>query len=68
MSESRIVELEIRLAYQDDLLQSLNRTVAEQQMEISKLNYTCLQLHEKLQGIQAALPERGPADEKPPHY
>lgn len=68
MSESRFVELEIRLAYQEDLLQTLNKIVADQQIELVKLNATCLQLHEKLKGLQAAMPERPPLDERPPHY
>lgn len=68
MSESRLIELEIRLAYQEDLLQSLNQTVASQQLELSKLNYTCQQLYQRLKGLQDALPQQAAVDERPPHY
>lgn len=68
MSESRLTELEIRLAYQEDLLQTLNQIVADQQLELSKLNYTCQQLYQKLKGLQDALPPQAPVDERPPHY
>ncbi|MDD2738722.1 MAG: SlyX family protein [Methylomonas lenta] len=68
MSEARIIELEIRLAYQEDLIQALNHAVAEQQIQIGKLEKTCKLLHDKIKNM--AQSDRNPdiIDERPPHY
>ncbi|MCQ8103863.1 SlyX family protein [Methylomonas sp. SURF-2] len=68
MNEERIIELEIRQAYQEDLLQALNSVVAEQQKQIGKLEETCKLLHDKLKSLARAEPSPGLADERPPHY
>ncbi len=65
--EERVTELEIKIAYQDDLLQALNLIVSEQQSQILRLEETCKLLNEKIkntaeiQGINQGL-------ERPPHY
>ena len=41
MDEERFTELEIKLAYQEDLLQTLNLIVTEQQNQIRRLEETC---------------------------
>jgi SlyX protein len=68
MNEARIIELEIKQSYQEDLLQALNTVVASQQQQITKLEETCKQLNDKIH--QLAMAERNPAvqDERPPHY
>lgn len=69
MSEDRIIELEIKQAYQEDLIQALNHVVADQQKQLSKLEETCKLLHEKIKSL--AMSERRPGeiiDERPPHY
>jgi len=65
--ESRLTELEIRQALQDDLLDELSRTVATQQKQIIALQQELRALCQYLQTIE--LPARGtPAQEIPPHY
>lgn len=69
MNEQRIIELEIKQAYQEDLIQALNKVVADQQKQIGKLEETCKLLHDKIKSL--ALAERNPRsalDERPPHY
>lgn len=67
MSEDRIIELEIKTAYQEDLLQSLNAIVSEQQMQISRLEKTCQLLHSRIKNIgEAGGIHQG--IETPPHY
>lgn len=68
MSEERIIELEIKQAYQEDLIQTLNSIVADQQKQIGKLEETCKLLHDKIKSL--AMTERNPGaiDERPPHY
>ena len=68
MTEARIVELEIRLAYQEDLIQSLNQVVADQQKQLGKLEETCKLLHHKIASLAFSGSEAEAGDERPPHY
>jgi len=67
-TEDRLVELEIKLARQDDLLETLNKTVYRQQKKIDELEALCSALARHIKDIRDAANERGPANEKPPHY
>jgi SlyX protein len=69
MTNDRLTELEIKAAYQDDLLHTLNNIVAQQQQQISRLEATCGVLNERIKGLSAES-GNGSADvnEVPPHY
>ncbi len=64
---TRINELEIKLAYAEDLLDTLNHTVFRQQEQIEALQRQLSDLQRQVQSMPA-----GPAptllDELPPHY
>jgi len=66
--ESRIIELETKLSFQEDLLQELNTHVITQQAQIDKLNALCNQLREQYKEIVSSLPDASAGDEVPPHY
>ncbi|WP_031433412.1 SlyX family protein [Methylomarinum vadi] len=68
MSEERIIELEIKLAYQEELVDTLNSIVAKQQTQIDKLEETCKLLHDKINALAVAEPKKNPVHEIPPHY
>lgn len=65
----RIIELEIKAAYQEDLLQELNRIVSGQQQQITRLEATCKLLNDRIKSLSV---EGGAdnqiIDEMPPHY
>ncbi len=65
--EDRIAELEVKLSFAEDLLESLNATVFRQQREIDQLRREMAVLREQL---AASLPgdETAPRHEIPPHY
>ncbi|MDP3585853.1 MAG: SlyX family protein [Thiobacillus sp.] len=67
MTESRLVELETKLAFAEDLLDTLSQTVARQQGQIDSLQQQLRLLHQQ---IQDASPDeaRTPRDDIPPHY
>lgn len=67
-TEDRLVDIEIKLARQDDLLDELNRTVYQQQKKIDELEALCAALARRIKDMREAAAERGPANEKPPHY
>lgn len=69
MNDDRLIELEIKIAYQEDLLQALNNIVSAQQLQIQKLEATCQLLYERLNSLSADnSPNNTPVDETPPHY
>lgn len=67
MMEHRLTELETKLAFAEDLLETLNQTVIRQQGQIDTLQQQLRLLHQQLKD---ALPDdaRTPRDEIPPHY
>ena len=68
MSEQRFIELESKLAHQDQLLLELNDEVTNQQARIMQLEQLCTSMLERLRSIGDAMPAAGSGDERPPHY
>ena len=64
----RIEELESQAAFQDELHESLNATVAKQDGEILELKRQLILLTERIKEFGDAIPGAGPQDETPPHY
>lgn len=65
---SRIDELESQLTFQDELIGSLNATVARQDFEILELKQQISRFAERLKEIGETAPGAVPQDETPPHY
>jgi SlyX protein len=67
MMEARLNELEAKIAFAEDLIETLNQTVIRQQGQIDLMQQQLRLLHQQL---QEALPEetRSLRDEIPPHY
>jgi SlyX protein len=68
--ESRLIELEIKVAFQEDLLEDLNTTVAGQQRQLMLLQDQIRALYQQIttSNAGAAGGERNLRDEIPPHY
>lgn len=62
----RIDALEARLMFQDETIETLNKTITEQWTKIDSLTRQLLTLSERLQEAEARAP--GAANEPPPHY
>lgn len=62
----RIEALEVRLAYQDDTIETLNQTITAQWQQIDALTRQVAELRERLQETESSTP--GPTNERPPHY
>jgi SlyX protein len=67
MMEARLDELEAKVAFAEDLIETLNQTVIRQQAQLDLLQQQLRLLHQRL---QEALPDAsgGPREEIPPHY
>jgi Uncharacterized protein conserved in bacteria len=68
MSESRITELETKLAFAEDLLDTLNQTVIRQQRQIDSLQEQFRLLHQQVRDSQTDAEPSTPREEIPPHY
>lgn len=66
--ENRLIELESRVAFQDNTLQTLNAVIVRQQKEIDTLRRELEALRVQLRTL-AAFQEAHPGEEPPPpHY
>jgi len=68
--ESRLEELESRLAFQDDLIESLNKIIARQDRDLIRLEQRMKSLGDKVNDLDdsGAVPGSPPEHEVPPHY
>lgn len=67
-NEDRLVDIEIKIARQEDLVDTLNKTIYAQQKKIDELETLCAALARHIREIREAAREGGPVNEKPPHY
>jgi SlyX protein len=65
-NEDRFVDIEIKLAHQEDLVESLNQMVYQQGRRIDQLEAMVSQLAEHIRNNAQSGPN--PANDKPPHY
>ncbi|AUM13498.1 SlyX family protein [Ketobacter alkanivorans] len=65
--EEKIVNIETRLAFQDDTIQELSDVIYRQQQQIDQLEKTLQALLNKVQDLMEGGNEKI-VDERPPHY
>ncbi len=68
MSEDRLVDMETRLAYQDQLMDELNKLVYEQDKRVRKLEEICKQLGKQFSDLAEDAPAGENDEAPPPHY
>ncbi|MGI9287384.1 MAG: SlyX family protein [Pseudomonadales bacterium] len=66
-SEQRLIEIESKIAYQEDLIQTLNDVVYQQQEKIAQLEAKDRKLMERLQSLGESRNNEH-EDKPPPHY
>ena len=62
----RIDALESKLMFQDETIETLNKTITEQWLKIDVLTRQILSLSDRLQEAEASAPAA--TNEPPPHY
>ena len=62
------MDLQTRLAFQEDSIDSINLTVSRQQSRIDLLQRELLRLKEILEDVRGSQGDAGSASELPPHY
>ncbi|MEH2509695.1 SlyX protein [Nitrobacteraceae bacterium AZCC 1564] len=65
---ARIDALEIRIAYQDETIEALNKTITEQWRLIDALNREMVNLRDRLHDAELKSAAGGPPEPPPPHY
>jgi SlyX protein len=68
MSEERFIDLESRLAHQDQMLNELNDVVTGQQARLMQLEELCRTLVDRVRSLGEGVSATDEADERPPHY
>lgn len=64
--EDRFVDIEIKLAHQEDLVETLNQTIYQQGRRIDQLEAMLAKLADHVRNLQEA--GQQPVNERPPHY
>ncbi|MBI3480411.1 MAG: SlyX family protein [Nitrosomonadales bacterium] len=67
MNEERLVDIESKLSFQEDLIEELNKTLYQQQKRLAQLEEVCRTLAGHIESLSAAN-EGKPVNERPPHY
>ena len=68
MTETKIIDLETRIAFLEDTVDDLNKMVYQQTKKIDDLQSTIHNLTKHMKQVQNDISEIKPVDELPPHY
>ena len=68
MNNDRLTDLEIKLAFQEDLVDSLNQVVTAQQRELELLQGQVRLLYQQLKSLQPSDIASAGDEAPPPHY
>ncbi|MEN8177930.1 MAG: SlyX family protein [Pseudomonadota bacterium] len=68
MSDDRFIELESRMAFQEESIQSLSQSLRHQQQIIDELLLTIEELRQRLKTVSASPLDGDVAEPPPPHY
>ena len=66
--DSRLENLETKIAYQDDTIEALNEVVCQQQKKLDELEAACKYLLNRAKSSQEPDGQPSTNNEKPPHY
>ncbi len=67
MDDDRIVDIEEKLAHQEDTLAALNEALTKQQEQVSRLEAMCRTLADRIRALSEARTKNDDGD-RPPHY
>lgn len=69
MSDERLVTIETKIAFQENLLDELNQSIYQQQKKLERLEATCEALARHLASLAESVHEnKTVVSERPPHY
>lgn len=68
MDAQRLIDIETKFSYQEDLIQELNKIVHSQQLKLNELEGAIKSLILRYNSLAEQDDLDYPVDEKPPHY
>ena len=68
MLEERLVNIETKITFQEDLIEELNKTAYQQQSKLDRLERVCEALVRHIESLEEAGSEGKQMNERPPHY
>ena len=68
MIEERLVNIETKITFQEDLIEELNKMVYQQQNKLDWLEAVCESLVRHIESLAEERNDGMPANERPPHY
>jgi len=68
MTDDRLIDIETKLAYQEDLLETLNSLVIKQHARIEALENLCRDLADRVRQVKETGQTPDEQYEVPPHY
>lgn len=68
MTDARVTELEIKVAYLEDTVKQLDDEVYRQQRQIERLEILCARLAQDMQAMADRVGPTSAEQEIPPHY
>jgi len=67
-SEEQLIDIETKIAFQEDTLQELNQLIYQHQRQLDQLEAGFKSLANRIKELSETIPVADPTDEKPPHY
>ncbi len=68
MNEERLVDIESKLAHQEQLIDELNDVVTKQQEQIMQIEKLCNSLVNRIRVMDDSQTDDAGKNERPPHY
>jgi SlyX protein len=68
MIEDRLVDIEMKITYQEDVVQELNKLVYQQQKRLAQLEQICESLVQHIRSLAQPAAEGNILNERPPHF
>jgi len=68
MTDTKFIDIETRIAFLEDTVDDLNKTVYQQTKKIDELLLTVNNLSKHMKQVQSDIGDIKPQDETPPHY
>ena len=68
MDDDSIIDLQSRIAHQENTIAELNEALSAQQAQMGRLEALVQVLADRVRALSDNMPASGADDEKPPHY
>lgn len=68
MIEERLINIETKISFQEDLVEELNQTIYQQQQKLLQLEAICTSLARQMLSMNQGGNEGKSGNERPPHY